>query len=593
MLITAACTGDAATEPTAALTTQAPDTTASTSSTIAPVTTTSEGTGGRGDRYGGEVVVGYASEPPTLNPLVPGGTNLIVGLVGNAHLAGVYRLNGATRELEPFLVEELPTTDNGGVVVNDDGTMTVSYRIKEDAVWSDGVPISGEDFAFTYELHMDAGLPTTKVVYDRIIPESVEAGPKTFSFTMSEPTVRYELLFDVVVPAHAVQGTDFLNAWNDTMWPSGGPFIVESWVKGEWLRLVRNENYWGREPETGDRLPYLDSVLFRFIPSTTDLLDGFVNREIDVISVEPSSTLVDRLRDLEGEGADLVVGPGNIWEHLLFSFHADARFERNPVSTTASLKFRRAVAHLIDRDSIAEELLEGLGGSLGSYVDMFIPRLSTGAWDEKYPYDPDRAGELAGEVCAELGRDCTTEPLTVVFTTTSNNEERVRLADLLADMFTAAGIGYEVDLEDGMLLFSESGPNGAFDVAAWGWWSFPGLSGLVSVHDLWDPENQGPGGDNWYYWGTEAGAYRNGATARFAELRDEMDATVDVAELETLIEEAEAILSDEVVFVPLYSHLSLGAVWADGVANVMHGPPYPVAAGLTWNLEDWHRTDRN
>ena len=55
--------------------------------------------------------------------------------------AGVQEIDGFTLELIPELVTELPTVDNGGVVVNDDGTMTVSYTIRDEAVWSDGTPI--------------------------------------------------------------------------------------------------------------------------------------------------------------------------------------------------------------------------------------------------------------------------------------------------------------------------------------------------------------------------------------------------------------------------------------------------------------------
>jgi peptide/nickel transport system substrate-binding protein len=590
-LVVAACGDDDAADTTAAPgTTEAPTTTEAATTTAAPESTTTTEAAPEGKPYGGEVIVADAQEPPTLNPKVPGGTNFIVAVIGQGHLVGVQNLNGNTLEFDPDVVEELPTTENGGVVINDDGTMTVSYTIKDEAVWADGTPISGDDFLFTWELHMDPDLPTSKSAppYDKILGDSIEVGDKTFVFTMDSPTVQYELLFDSIVPAHQVRGTDFVNDWNDTAWVAGGPFMVDTWQKGEFLKLVRNDNYWGTDPETGQQLPYLDSVVFRFIPETTSLLNAFAAREVHVINPDPAPNVIERLQGLVSEGAQVEALAGTIWEHLLFSFHAEARLERNPDSSTDQLKFRQAVAHLLDKDLIVDEILLGQVEPLTSYVDVFIPRLSTNAWDEKYPYNPEGAAALIDELCADLGRDCDANPITAVFTTTSNNEARVTLSELFVDMFAAAGIDYTADLEDSSLFFGESAPNGVMDVAEWAWLSSPGIAGLVSIHDVWDPENPGPGGDNWYYWGTEFAAYQNDATARFAALRDEMNATVDPAELEALIAEAQDILSDEVVFVPLYARLSVGAAWGDTVGGFKHNP---TSAGMTWNMGEWYRVD--
>ena len=78
--------------------------------------------------------------------------NSIVSIVAQTYASGTQEIDGVTLELIPELVTELPTTGNGGVTVNEDGTMTVNYQIRDEAVWSDGTPISGDDFAFTVDL---------------------------------------------------------------------------------------------------------------------------------------------------------------------------------------------------------------------------------------------------------------------------------------------------------------------------------------------------------------------------------------------------------------------------------------------------------
>ena len=248
-------------------------TTTTTTTTIPPTTTTEAPIG---NPYGGTIVVGEAQEPATLNPYVPRGDDFVVTTIGQTYLVGAYDIDGETLELIPEVVTELPTTSNGGVVVNADGTMTVSYEILEEVVWDDGVPISGDDFGFTVDTlqtpEADAGYQIDEV-YELIT--AYEAGPKTFVLTLSEPTVLHERLFRVILPKHAVEGTDFLEDWNDRMWPSGGPFRFTTWDKEDRIVVERNENYWKIDVETGQQLPYLDTVEFRFLPEEDEMVRAF------------------------------------------------------------------------------------------------------------------------------------------------------------------------------------------------------------------------------------------------------------------------------------------------------------------------------
>ncbi len=77
--------------------------------------------------------------------------------------------------------------------------------------------------------------PSTRATYEDIIPESIVVGDKTFEYTLSAPTALYELIFGLVIPKHSVEGSDFAAEWNETMWVSGGPFIFDEWVKGEFI----------------------------------------------------------------------------------------------------------------------------------------------------------------------------------------------------------------------------------------------------------------------------------------------------------------------------------------------------------------------
>jgi peptide/nickel transport system substrate-binding protein len=578
----------ATTQPLASSTTAAPSTSGATSTTAAVAE----------NPHGGSVILGEDQEPPTLNQFAPGGDNFIVAKIAQAWNCGVQDIDGYTLELVPDLVTELPTVANGGLVVNADGTETVHYQIREEAVWEDGVPISGEDFAFTLETIMNPDYPIQKSVYEDIIPESVIAGDKTFEYTLAQPTVQAELLFGVILPKHQIEGTDFMSDYNDTGWLSCGPFTISEWQKGEFVKLVRNANFWKTDPDTGQQLPYLDSVIFRFIPETASLINAFKAREVDVINPPPSIAAIEDLQTLEPEGASVEVLSGQLWEHLNFQF-GDNRLLRNPESMNQYLTFRQAVAHAIDKQLIVDEILRGQVEPMSSYVDAFNPSLSTGAWDE-WNYDPAASCDLVAQLCSE--HDCGPDgrPHTV-FTTTSNNDARVLLSQLFVQMFEDACISYEAQLEDSTLFFGETQDFGRWDLGEWAWLGTPGFAGLVSWHDVMDPQLPPPIGQNYYRWGTEAVSgqttegYNQGAssvidenTARFAELRDLMNSTVDEQELMGYITEAEHILADQVVIIPLYQRLDPGAVWADTIGGYKHNP---TQAGDTWNIELWFRKD--
>ncbi len=545
---------------------------------------------------GGEVVVGEDQEPATLNPFMPAGDDFIVTKIGQAYFCGVQEVDGNTLELIPDVVVRLPSVANGGLRVNADGTMTVQYAIRPEARWADGVPVSGSDFEFTYDTIMNPDLPIDRTLYADIIPSSVAAGAKTFEYRLQAPTAQAELLFDTLIPKHAVEGTDFANAFTNAPWLSCGPFEFDSWKKGDRLTVNRNDRYWRRDPDTNQPLPHLDRVVFRFFPEVASLVDAFTARQVDIINPPPDDATLDALEALEPAGAYVDVAPGPIWEHLNFQFGPN-RLTRNPNSMNHHLLFRQAVAHAVDRAKVAAELTGGRSTAVNSYVEAFAPELSQGAWAQ-YFHDSATARAKVAQLCGQVNCGPSGRP-EVVFTTTSNNDARVRLSQLLGPMLADGGMDYEAQLEDSSLFFGETLDFGRWDVGEWAWVGAPGLAGLVTIHDVFDPESPPPNGQNFYRWGTPAVSgldppgFNQGPssvidthTARFSALRDLANSTVDDAELIPYLQEMERILADQAVIVPLYQRLDPAAVWADEVGGFVHNPSQ---AGDTWNVAEWYR----
>lgn len=519
--------------------------------------------------------------------------------LGEAYLAGAWEVDPATFDFIPDLVVEIPTVANGGVVVRPDGTMNVTYRIRPEAVWEDGQPVSGEDFAFTYEAITSLGLADAEAaLYAEILPESVAAGDRTFSFSLPRPTIDYERLFGVVLPRHAVEGTDPLTDWSARPWPSAGPFRFLGWAEtgaapgstGSVAVFERNTAYW-RTDAAGRPLPYLDTASFRFVEGTRQAVEGFSRGDFDAVGLGPWPDVIARLGNLDG--VLMAVGDGTVWEHLAFQFGAN---DRNRSSLNASADFRRAVAHAIDRDALAGLASWVNNGSLASFLELSPVAGGTG-WD-RYSYDPDLAASLIDDACAATGRDCAADPPVVVVTTTTEGSLRPEVGGLVAEMLDAVGCDARLAVEDAALFFGRTFARGDWDLGLWAWDLPVGASGVGRTLAYWDPEGPPPLGLNYQRWGTPAVAGQGddfdqaastvfgATTARYAALLEEMRTTADRDRVLALAAEAEDILADQVVLIPLATRGSALAWWGDSLAGPSRHPSRPA----TWNLERWYVT---
>jgi ABC-type transport system substrate-binding protein len=639
-------------------------TTSTTLAVIQPTTTAAPAASVAEKPYGGEVRL-LALFPETMNPYLDGLTSFPDTLfnVAPAIFLGATQLSSETGERIPGVLTEAPTSENGGVVISPDGTTTVTYEIHPDAVWEDGTPVSGHDFEFTYrqivEHADDLGIFNTDL-YLRIDPESVVAEDKVFIFTLDAFAVGLDALFPVVVPKHQVEGTSFLEDWNETPWMSAGPFRFTELVPSSHLVLERNDAYWRTDPETGQQLPYLDRLrIGQFIPETFAVIEDGELRSLAIRDAEGDGTAwdeVDAMSDdqraaynaawdeaiasqyargvvdaywaipqtdvdigaivADGEaGAAILVAKQSGTELIAFQF-GDWRNRANAGSLMEHPEFRQAIAHAIDRDEVAAEVygeavlpLEPYVASipnfrLDSLVEIGSPSLSQQPWSA-YSYDPERARELLESLCADLDRDCEADPPRWVILSTDWNLRVAAIEQMASDL---AEVGVLVETRLDSLLWPHM-VNEPWEAALFQWNVDPGLAGLAGLLSTADPDSlPWEFGDNFYHWGTPAVSgieddpeteeiesnFNQGpssssgpAVERYRQLVETMNGSDDPALVEAAILEAEQILADELVVLPLYQR-PLVVVWNPAIGGyafrLTHLPE-------TWNIAEWYRTD--
>jgi peptide/nickel transport system substrate-binding protein len=397
---------------------------------------------------------------------------------------------------EPFprLVTEIPSAENGGISA--DGRV-ITMKLRDDIKWSDGTPVTADDFIFTWEMAVSpSNTVATAYPYDMI--ESVTApDPQTVVTTFTDPFAPWlATLWHGILPAHilrpvyeadgTIDNADWLRAPTVGM----GPFVFAEWESGSYARFVRNENYWGTPAK-------LDEIFIRFVPDDASQVAALKAGDADM-GTFISYADVPALKDA---GLNIVVEPNGYSEWMFFMVN-----EEKGHPALLDVNVRKAIALAIDRESIVRDLLLGL------------PKVPASFWDAlpyynnpplvNYPYDPDQAKALldaAGWVDANGDgvREKDGVDLEISHATTIREVRQDTQAILQQDL-AAVGIKLDILPVDDTLYFAsyaDNGPaaRGEYDIQEWS--DGPLFPDPDLYYWLCDqiPTDENPTGENWFY----------------------------------------------------------------------------------------------
>ncbi|MDX1646178.1 MAG: peptide ABC transporter substrate-binding protein [Longimicrobiales bacterium] len=295
----------------------------------------------------------------------------------------------------PVLAREIPTMENGGIVENADGTVEMTWPLQEDVRWHDGEPFTSEDVCFTWKFVTDEG----SQVYNRdwylgIVGCSMP-DQHTVVFTWDGPYGYYAGLFEAILPEHVLGGMTTEEIVNYTPYNRGdelvgtGPFVFAEWRSGEYIRVVRNEDYW-----RGPDVPAIDAIVWSFVPDSNTRLNAMKAGQYHYARLEP--THVEEVRDLEGYTTHLV--SSNTFMHLDLSLNT-ARSE----TLFSDPEVRRAIFYAIDRHAIADQLMEGTVRVADTPINPTSPYHNEEV--VAAVYDPEEARRLLDAAGWEPGAD--------------------------------------------------------------------------------------------------------------------------------------------------------------------------------------------
>ncbi|MFI9485622.1 ABC transporter substrate-binding protein [Promicromonospora sp. NPDC052451] len=257
----------------------------------------SSGGGSTGETTGEPVAGGtltYASgdaEPSCLDPHVGG--NYPQALIATQYLESLVSLD-EDGEVIPWLATEWSESDDG---------MAWEFRLRDDVTFTDGTPFDAEAVAANIAHVQDpATASSTGYLALAKIEEVVPVEEHLVRLELSAPdSALLESLSQVWVAMESPKALERSQEENCAAPVGTGPFVVDQWERQESVTLVRNDDYVSPpadvEVPEGTGLPYLDSIVWRFIPDSASRYAALQSGEVQVIDNAQPDTIVSAADD--------------------------------------------------------------------------------------------------------------------------------------------------------------------------------------------------------------------------------------------------------------------------------------------------------
>ena len=407
-------------------------------------------------RPGGRLVVSLRAEPKTLNPVLS--ADAPSREVISAMQADLIHINRATQLTEAALAKSVKVSSDG---------LQYTVTLRQGLRFSDGQPLDADDVLFTFRVYLDESVrsPQRDLLIVGGKPITVhKLDTHTLVFEFAKPYGVGDRVFDglAILPRHLLEKPyqegkmEHIGALSTPVdqWAGLGPFRLKEYVAGQRLVLERNPYYWKTDAK-GFRLPYLDELVFLFVPSADAQVLRFQSRDTDVIS----GLGAENFSVLSRQKASYTladVGPGLEYNFLFFNLN-DLTGKAPPELARKQrwfreVKFRQAVSAAVDRDAIVHLVYQGRGAALWGPVTPGNRR-----WvDTKIAHQP-RSLDHARQLLREAGfkwtsgasgdsalLDADGTPVEFSILTSSSNADRTKMSTLIQDDLKQLGMRVQV-----------------------------------------------------------------------------------------------------------------------------------------------------
>ncbi|MBP3914322.1 MAG: peptide ABC transporter substrate-binding protein [Lachnospiraceae bacterium] len=459
--------------------------------------------------------------------------------------------------------------------VSDDG-MTYTFHLRDDAVWSNGEPVTANDFVFAWKLAMtanveynymfDSSVGSVKnadaILYEGADPDTLgvtAVDDKTLQVELDNPvsffpSLMYFPTFYPINQAFYESCGDGEYGTSPSTFLSNGAFILSDYTPGTAsMTVTKNPDYYDADKVS------LDSITYQVVQASDQALNGFRSKNLDISVI--SGDQVESVKNDESLSKNLnITGAGYMW-YLTFSQTENASSD----GSFANPNLRLAFTNAIDRESIVNNYV--MDGSIPTYTAVppqFATSSTTGedfsADQQKFAdyigFDTAKAQEYFETAKQELGKD--TFEFTMIY---GNNEgdEVTKVAQGLKEQIEAALPGVTINLQamtKAERLDKMQNDDYCIALTRWG----PDYADPMTYLGMWTTDNA----NNYGFW----------SNADYDQLIKDCTSGAYVSDYDArwdALYQAEELVLKEAVIAPLYTKSNANLI-ADGLEGVEFHP---------------------
>jgi peptide/nickel transport system substrate-binding protein len=510
---------------------------------------------------GGEVTYAIEKNVPNWNVVSSEGNTFETGMVTKGILPyAFYTKPDLTPELNKDFVESAEVTNAN--------PQTMVYKINPKAVWSDGTPLSADDFIYNWKIQNGKDCKDCKAAstagYDQVASVTGSDSGKTVTVVMSKPFTDWKQMWSsngAMYPAHiAAQHGDLAASWKwfgDTVptW-SGGPFKIDNFQDKVSVTLSPNPAYAGTKPR-------LKKVVFRIITDATQEPTALQNNEVQVLYPQPQVDLVNQLKNIPNVSS--YIGLGLTWEHFDLNL-------KNPA--LAELPLRKALFTAVDVQAMINK-------TVGQFTDKVKPLLNHNFMPNQQGYKDviSSTGQGSGKIedakkiLTDAGYKIENNKLTdpkgaavpdLRIRYTVGNQIRQNECELFAQAAQQLGVKVNVVPTDDLGTTLDSGD---FDVIVFAW--------------VASPYPFAGGVQNWITGG--GGNYGKYSNPQVDQLINASNAETDITKATGELNDANQLMANDAYVLPLYQKPTIIAS-RDNIANIRNNSTLDAPV---YNMAEW------
>ncbi|MGG0740811.1 peptide ABC transporter substrate-binding protein [Niallia taxi] len=488
------------------------------------------GDSGSKDEASQDLRLNIRSEPFSLNP----------GLANDSTSSNVLlqTFEGLTRidkdgEPEEAMAESYTVSDD---------QLTYTFKIRDDANWSNGDPVTAEDFVYAwkwaldpnnqsqyaYQLYYVKGAEAANTGEGKLDDVGVKAvDDKTLEVTLVNPTPYFTQLtaFYTYFPVNSKIASENPDWYKDSGkdYVSNGPFKMTEWNHSESIKLEKNDTYWDADTVK------LATVEYSMIDDAATARSMYENDELDWNGLPFDTVSTDAIKALKDSGElKTQATAGTYW----YKFNTEVKPLNN-------VHIRKALTYAIDRQSIVDQITQG--GQIPAMAAVPPTMFSENEKGYFKDNDVETAKAELQKGLEELGYKDVSE-LPIITLSYNTDEAHAKIAQAVQDMWKK-NLGIDVTLgNEEWAVYIDKLHSGDYQIGRMGW--LGDFNDAINFLELYRDKDGGNNDTNW-------------ENAEFKQLLNDSQKETDTAKRQQMLKDAEAILMDELPIAPIYFYTNV------------------------------------